>query len=109
MLYELCAIAAVLIFGILAWYLIRTLISAKKTLERISHFTLDLDVKLNKIDSTIQSLSNLGDICEKKTSQLREEYFQPKFSEYPKNNLSEDLASLLFVCLKLGGKFLRRK
>lgn len=109
MIFETCAIAAVIIFGILAIYIIRTLQTVQRTLSHHTTLTVHLDEKLKKMDSTFQAISNLGDISEEKTLQLREHLLHPRAVESDNSDSSEDLATLLIAGLKLGSKFLRRK
>ena len=109
MYFEIAAIAAVIIFAILSFYIIRTLISLQHTLRRVDLIALEMDCKIKHLDSTIKAVSNLGDICEEKTARLREQYLQEKERESQKLDCSDDLADWLVASLKLGAKFIRRK
>ncbi len=110
MIFEVCAIVAVIIFGILAIYSIRTLLALRRTLNYHTALIVHLNEKILKMDSFFQSISNLGDISEVKTLQLRERLLHPKpiESEDP-DDCSEDLVTLLMAALRLVSKYLRRK
>lgn len=109
MTYEICAILAVLIFAILAIYIIRTLIVIQKALKEHTILTNHLDENLKKMDSTFRSISNLGHISEEKTLRLREQ-LQHVNSYAPQDcETTDDVATLLLTILKLGSKFLKRK
>lgn len=109
MIFEICAILAVFIFAILAIYIICTLVAVQKTLRQHSALIGHFNDKLRKLDSTFQTISNLGDISEEKTLQLREHIQHPKTYIPEQNDYTDDLAILLLATLKLGSKFLKRK
>lgn len=108
MYLEIATIAAVVIFGILASYVIRTLITLQHTLKRIDLITLEMNLKLKQLDSTINTVSNIGDICEDKTAQIKSHYLENKARELNGSNYSDDLAQWLVASIKLGSKFIRR-
>lgn len=120
MIFEICAILAVFLFAILVIYIVNTLIAIQKTLKQHSsltlHFTdltLQIEDKLKKMDSTFQSISNLGDISEEETLRIRNHLQHLKSSTTQLNsertNYTDDLAMLLSATFKLVSKFLRRK
>lgn len=110
MIFEICAIVAVIIFAILAAYVINTLSAVQKTLREHKILTCHLDDKLRKLDSTFQTISNLGDISEVKTLQLREQLQHSIAHDFQQpTDYSEDIVTLLLSTLKLGSKFLKRK
>ncbi len=110
MYFEIAAIAAVILFAFLTFYVIRTLISLRRTLQRVDTLTVEIDYKLRQLESTAKAISNIGDICEEKTSVLREQFLEKKERQKKADiDCSEDIAEWLLASLKLGAKFIRRK
>lgn len=109
MYFEISAILAVIIFAILTFYIIRTLITVRRSLQRLDHLLFELDHKIKHMESTLKTISNIGDICEEKTKRLREHYLENQALEPKKVDDSEELTDWLLASLKLGSKFLRRK
>ena len=109
MYFEIAAIAAVIIFAVLTIYVIRTLLSLQQTLKRIDLITLEMNLKLKQLDSTINTVSNIGDVCEEKTARMKSHYLEKKACELNGSDYSDDLAEWLIASVKLGSKFIRRK
>lgn len=109
MYFEISAMAGVIIFAVLTFYIIRTLLAVRHSLRRLDHLMFELDIKTKHMESTLKSISNIGDICEEKTKRLREHYIEKKELESHKDDSSEELAEWLLASLKLGTQFLRRK
>lgn len=109
MFFEIAAVAAVIIFAILAVYIIRTLVCLQRTLRRVELLIVDTDCKIRQLESTFQTVSHLGDICEEKTARLKQLYLDKKEQENLNENYAEDLAEWLVASLKLSAKFIRRK
>jgi len=108
MIFEICAIGAVVIFAFLAIYIIQTLRTLQMTLKGLHHLTLNLEDKSRKIESTINTISTLGDVCEEKMRALYERDLKQRERECKKSDYSADLADLIVASLKLTTKFLRR-
>lgn len=109
MYFEIAAIAAVIIFAILSFYVIKTLIAFQKTLKHIDLVTFDLNLKMKNLDSTLHTISNLGDICEDKTALVRNELHNKKIVESGSSDYSEEVADLLLAGIKIGSKFITRR
>ncbi len=112
MIFEIISVIALFIFAILAFYIYRTLISLQHTLHKVDVLTYELSVKMRKMDSTIQSIANFGDVVEEESLRFRENYLHEKrFSRERLNSeeSSDALTDLLLASLKVGANYLRRK
>lgn len=109
MFYEICAGIAVFMLVLLTVFTLRTLRSLEKTLEQINRLSESVEQKIEQTSSTFQSLSNIGDICQKKSFELRQSMLYSQEREPVQANLPEDLAAWLILSLKLGSKFLKGK
>lgn len=109
MIYEICAISTVIIFGILAYCIYTTLVPLKHTLRHLDILTQELNSKVKDLDSSFKSISNIGDVFEEKTMHFREEkrYLQESLEQ--KSDFNEGLAELLIAGLKMGATYLRRR
>lgn len=96
MYFEIAAVAAVVIFAILAFFIIQTLLSLQKTLKRIDQISLELDLKAKRFDSTLNAISNIGDIAEEKTAHIRHDlHIKKEFIAPPSDDYTDELAELL--------------
>jgi hypothetical protein len=112
MIYEICAAIALVIFAILAYYIYRTMVSLQHTLNRVDVLTFELTAKIQKLDSTMRSISNLGDVAEEESIRFRENYMLNKQlfrAHSAREESSDDLTDLLVAGLKVGANYLRRK
>ncbi len=111
MIIEISVAIAVVIFAILAVFLIRVLVALRISLKRMDLAILETEIKLKSLDSAFRTISNIGDICENETAQLKNNYFSKR--EQPAvertSDISADVADLVMVCVKLGQKFLKRR
>ncbi|MGZ3732362.1 MAG: DUF948 domain-containing protein, partial [Parachlamydiaceae bacterium] len=108
MVFEICAIIAVFIFAVLVFYLIRTLQTFQCFLRHMNDLSLDLDQRIKQLDSTLNTISHVGDSCEEKIRQCQVQKLHQIESECAKNNVKEDISDLIIASLKLGINFLRR-
>lgn len=109
MYFEIAAISAVVIFAILSYFLIRTLLSLQRTLRKVDFLATELDIKMKQMDSITKTISNLGDICEDKTARIRQQYIEKKERPCNEGMFTEDIAEWILASLKLGSNYLRRK
>lgn len=112
MVIEISVVAAVSIFGILAIYMIQTLIALQKTLKGVNETVFELKKKMNNLDPGLTTLSNLGAICEEKTNQLKKEYFENTHEMEHRSNLGnnqEVVVDWIIASIKLGEKFFNRR
>jgi len=103
MTIELSVAIAVLIFAVLAVFVIITLLRVNKLLK-------DFEYKAKSLNPIVNAVSNLGNVCEKKTKDLNarclscnEEQLSDSSSYYP------ELATILLLSLKAGEKFLKNR
>ncbi len=108
MILEICAILFIVIFGVLAFFAIRTLLAVQHSLRTLDQTTHSLTSKLNNLDSTFRTISHLGDVCEFEAANWKKEAFQSK-EESHGSNYSRELADWLVISLRLAEKFLRRR
>lgn len=108
MIFEICAIIAVLIFAVLAFYIIRTLFALRVSLHDIHQITSELTHKMRQMESTFNTISTLGDISEERVKNMRD--YEIKYREFQKvkNDYSENMADIILAALKLGSKYFRR-
>jgi uncharacterized protein YoxC len=112
MVYEICAIIAIIIFAILAFYICKILTELLRTMHKINAQINDINAKSKKLDSTLQSISNIGEITEDKTESMREEYFlrkKLKLHERDDIDSNEELVDLIVTGLRFGAKFFMRR
>lgn len=109
MIIEISIAIAVFIFAVLAFFIIRTLISLQHTLRRFDHLSLDMEIKLKNVDSLLRTLSNIGDITEQKTHLIKKDYFANSEETHQTNNYTEDLSEWLVSSIKLGSKLINRR
>lgn len=109
MIVEISVAIAVFIFAVLSIFIIKTLISVERSLQRINHFTIELEERIKALDSTLNSISNVGDITELESARLKEEYIKHAAKCPTHSTCSEDLADWLVSSIKLGSKLLTRR
>lgn len=109
MIIEISLAVAVFIFAILSIFIIKTLITLQHSLKRIDHLTVNIESKLNSFDSTLNTISNIGDLTEVETKYLKEKHHKNAKEFVNNESCSEDLADWLVASIKLGGKFLTRR
>lgn len=65
-----------LVFLILAYFIVQTLVKLQITLQNTNRLMTEIQFKVDKIDPLLNSLSNAGDILEDKTSSWKQNYFE---------------------------------
>ena len=110
MIIEISVAVAVALFAILSIFIIRTLMSLQRSMRRVDQAIVDVEMKMRNFDSSLKALSNIGDICEQETLQLKQKFLtkhEKKIVE--KECVTSDLAEWLIVSIKLGEKLLKRR
>lgn len=107
MILEICAIVFTCIFAFAVVYLILTLKDLRVTLKRVDYIALDVEDKLQSLDSSFNVVSMLGDVAEKKVSGMKVNDHTEHAET--RNTQSRDIAEWLVLSLKLGEKFLHRR
>ncbi|CCB85049.1 putative uncharacterized protein [Parachlamydia acanthamoebae UV-7] len=109
MFIEIMIFISVIVFAVLAYFVIQTLITVQKTLKKLDFFMDGMELRMEKMDPFIRSISNVGDICEEKTHLLQKEFMEKKkviaFQEEP----TGDLTDWLLLGLILIKKVLKRR
>lgn len=111
MVIEISVAIAVIIFAILTIYIIQTLIALQKTLKRVDTTVSELEIRMKSIDPGLHTLSNIGKICEDKTSRLKQNYFEqlhegvPASADYSRG----EIVDWIVASIKLGEKFFNRR
>ncbi len=101
---------ALLVFVILAYFIIHTLLKFQRTLCQATTLLESIKLKLNTTDSLLHSLSNLGDICEQKTALLKTQCLQesappPELHE----SLGDAIVDWVFLTTVISKKLLNRR
>lgn len=112
MIIEISIAIAVLIFAILAFFVIRTLLSFQKSMKRFDFIAIEIEMKLKNLDSSFQTFSNLGDIAERKTEEIKKHFLSEpheKGREEMEIDPTVDLIAWLLSTLKLGIKILTKR
>ena len=109
MIIEISVAVAVLIFAILTFFVVRTLITLQSSLKRIDRLMLEVDLKIRHLESTMRTISNLGDIAEQQTEQLKQQLANRVDDVEKSSECSGDLATWLIASVNLGGKLLARR
>lgn len=103
MIIEISVAVAVLIFAILTFFIVQTLLRLQKTLSRVNILLLDMEIKSKQLDSVVRSLSNLGEVCELETEQFKRNSLGRKEQEVP------EWVDWLALSMKLGAKLIKRR
>lgn len=109
MLTEIFVGIAVLIFLVLAVVIICTLYTVRNTLRRIDVLCLDVSYKLQQMESTFDTISNLGEISQQETEKLKNFYQRRQEVSHRSSSKNDDLADWLIASLRLGSKFFSRR
>lgn len=91
MIFEICALIAVIIFAVLAFALILTLTA-------LFRLVTDMENKLRKCDALLRTVETMGDVCEREMEVIKND-----------PNLSHDLMDWVLVSLKLSQQLLKRR
>ena len=109
MIIEISVACAVLIFAVLAYFIIRTLVTFQHTLRRLNHLTKEVEGKMKHLETSLHAFSNLGDICNAATHKLKKAYFAPREEFGERHSRAHDIADLIVVSMELGKKFFTRR
>lgn len=110
MIIEISVAIAVLIFAILVAFVVKTLIALQRTLKKVNFLLDETAIKSRQLDGLVQSLSNVGDICERETAQMKRAYIERKMIQESHDLApAPEWAEWLALSLKIGAKLLKRK
>lgn len=120
-MWEIAVIIAVIIFAITCYFLIRTLIAIQRSLtdlqgqiKVISDESVDMlrstETRLSMLDSSLRSISNIGDMCEYKTSQIKQSYLEKSSSPaMDKNSLGAEFVDWALLSAHICQTLLKRR
>lgn len=109
MFYEIVISISILIFAILTYYVICTLLVVQQSLRKLNFFMDDMEIRMQKVDPLIQAVSNVGEICEEKTQRLHQEFIEKKNSMEFRERPQSDLEEWMLLGLILLKKIFRRR
>lgn len=92
-----------IVFIILAFFIIRTLLKLQKTLQNTDRLMVELQYKMEKVDPLFNSLSNAGEILENKTALWKQNYLE---MQTPRR--SSDFYDWTLMTVSLLKNYLRR-
>lgn len=115
-MWEVALVILVLVISVTCIFVIRTLILLQRSLLKLDRLSEEgtstlrnLEMKATSLDSIFRSISNLGDICESKTFQMKEHYLQkPSFRE-EKPNVGEDVINLALTSARLYQQIFKKR
>ncbi len=107
---------ALIVLGIIAlivlfFFIIQTLFYLQHSLKKLDSVLSETENKLKKLNPLFNTLENAGDLVEKESIRLKNEYTYKHLNEFnnKRDDSSEELASLLASGIILGIKFLKRR
>lgn len=103
---ELLISLALIALCILVFFLIQTLLVAQTSLQKMSTVLSELESKLDKLTSFVNTVENVSDITEKETQKMKLEYLTADKRE---SIDSGEMATWLVSSIKLGLNFLKRR
>lgn len=117
MLMDYLAVIAVIIFAILVFFIVRTLLTVNRTLQHVDFTMVKLEMRMKSIDPLLKSVSNLGDIAEDKTSHLKEECCRRAslceekqyYKRQSQDEIKGELAEWVLLSANLATKFFKRR
>lgn len=104
---ETLTILGVILLAVLVYFIYQLLQSIQSSLRKLDMVLWEIDTKLKKLSSLVNSVENISDIVEKETEALKSEYHCNR--REPTTLDSEEMASWLISSIKLGLKILKKR
>lgn len=101
------AAIALVVFIVLAIYIIQTLITLQASLRKMNALLTDTDIKLKKLTSVVNTIENVGEVAERETERLKMNYVSRNLASRDAVDPGE-LAGWLISGLKLGIKIFKK-
>ena len=103
MILEICGVIAVILFAVLVIFIIRTLC-------RLNKMSLEMEYRVKNFDSLLHSVSNVGDVCERASEQMKIAYLTRQ-NTCPRDDtgFNGDLVDWIVLSVKLGEKLINRR
>lgn len=96
--------------AILIFFIVQTLIKAQSTLKKLDFVLMEVEIKLAKLNSFMNTVENLSDIAEKETERMKNNYELKKHNSADKSSIdSEELASWLLSSVKLALNIFKKR
>ena len=119
-MWEIAIVVAVIVFSITCFFIIRTLIAINRALaplqKKVDHLCDEgirvlrtTDHRLNSLDSVFRSISNLGDISESKTQELKSYLLAKPLHVREDPPLGEELTNWALSTVSIYRKFLKKR
>lgn len=118
---EIALVIAVIVFSVTCFFLIRTLIAVQRSVlsvqnkfEKLSDESMiamhAIEARVASFDSSLRSVSNIGDICEVKTRAFKETILSPECLIKQENiNLSEEIIHWAVISAHLYQQIFKRR
>lgn len=118
-MWEIALVVAVIVFSVTCFFVIRTLIAVDRALaplqKKVEHLCDEgcrvlrtTDNRLESLDSVFRSISNLGDIGETKTRELKSYLLEQQSPVRADPPLGEELARWALSTVSIYRKFLKK-
>lgn len=120
-MWETALIIAVIIFGITCFFLILTLVEVKRSLSSLQtqvkvlsdesvNVLRSTEARLALLDSSLRSISNIGDMCEFKSSQVKQSYLeQGSKPKQEKDKLNSEFVDWALLTVDICQTLLKRR
>lgn len=103
MILEICAIVFTAVFCLISVYIILTLQSVRTTLKNLDRISLDVEEKLQDLDSSVNTISLIGDACERQLCRSARQIAPPAT-----DSQARDIAEWIVLSFKIGEKFFNK-
>ena len=114
-MWEIVGVVGIAVFSITCFFFIRTLIAAERALKKVEQLCEEAtpllkttDNRLESLDSLFRTISNLGDIGEIKTQELKHYFLERQSLQKEDPPLGEELAKWALSTLSIYRKFLKK-
>lgn len=118
-IWEIALVAAVAVFSVTCFFIIRTLIAIDRALKplqkKVEHLCDEgcralrtTNNRLESLDSTFRSISNLGDIGETKTQELKSYLLERQSPVREDPPMGEELAQWALSTVSIYRKYLKK-
>lgn len=119
-MWEIAVVVAVIVFTITCFFIIRTLVAIERALtslqKKVEHLCDEgsrvirkTDNRLESLDSVFRSISNLGDIGETKTQELKSYLLEKPSPVRVDPPFGEELAGWALSTVSIYRKFLKKR
>ena len=104
---ETLTILGVILLAVIVYFIYQLLQSIQSSLRKLDMVLWEIDTKLKKLSSLVNSVENISDIVEKETEALKSEYQCNRRDRTTPD--SEEMASWVISSIKLGLKIFKKR